>query len=43
MVAYSALVNDEVREKCKDAGFNVVIETPLTVTKIQRHILSVLE
>lgn len=35
MVAYSSLVNDDVREKGKKAGFEVVIESPLTVAKIK--------
>jgi hypothetical protein len=34
MIAYSGLVNDDVRKKAKEAGFKVVIEAPLTVHKI---------
>ena len=43
MIAYSGLVNDDVRKKAKSAGFKVVIESPLTVQKIQAHILANLE
>ena len=43
MVAYSGLVNEEVRKNAKDAGFKVVIESPLTIDKIKDHILSNLE
>ena len=31
IIAYSGLVNDEVRLKAKEAGFKMVIESPLTV------------
>ena len=43
MVAYSGLVNEEVRKNAKEAGFKVVIESPLTVDRIKDHILSNLE
>ena len=43
MVAYSGLVNDDVRRKCKEAGFKVVIESPLTTGHIKDIILSNLE
>ena len=43
MIAYSGLVNDDVRKQAKAAGFKVVIESPLTVQKIQAHILANLE
>ena len=43
MVAYSGLVNEEVRKNAKEAGFKVVIESPLTVERIKDHILSNLE
>ena len=43
MVAYSGLVNDDVRKKCKEAGFKVVIESPLTTDHIKDNILSSLE
>ena len=43
MVAYSSLVNDDVRKKCKEAGFQVVIENPLNVKDIKDQILSNLE
>ena len=43
MVAYSGLVNEEVRENAKEAGFKVVIESPLTVDRIRDQILSNLE
>jgi CheY-like chemotaxis protein len=36
MIAYSGLVNDEVRQKAKLQGFDVVIDAPLTVDKIQK-------
>lgn len=31
MIAYSGHVDDNVRKKAKEAGFQVVIENPLTV------------
>lgn len=34
MIAYSSLINDDVRQKAKAAGFNAAIESPLTVQKI---------
>ena len=40
MIAYSGHVDDEVRQKCKEAGFKVVIDSPLTVQKVQGPILS---
>ena len=43
MVAYSALVNDSVLKECKEAGFKVVIESPLSVKLIKEQILSLLE
>ena len=43
MVAYSGLVNDDVRKKCYEAGFKVVIESPLTTGHIKDIILSNLE
>ena len=35
IVAYSGFVNDEVRKKGKEAGFDLVIEAPLTQEKIE--------
>ena len=43
MVAYSGLVNDEVRKNAKEAGFKVVIESPLTIDRIKEHILAKLD
>ena len=35
MVAYSGLVNDDVRKKAEEAGFNIVLENPLTADMIK--------
>ena len=43
MVAYSGLVNDDVRKNAKEAGFKVVLESPLTVDMIKHNILPYLE
>ena len=43
MIAYSGLVNNEVRQKCKDAGFQLVIENPLTSQIIEETIIPLLE
>ena len=43
MVAYSGLVNDDVRKQAEEAGFDIVLETPLTVDMIKYHILSLLK
>ena len=43
MIAYSALVNPEVEKECQDAGFDFVIESPLTTDKIQTIILPKVE
>jgi hypothetical protein len=40
MVAFSGLVNDDVRKSAKEAGFEVVIESPLSVQKINEMIIS---
>ena len=34
MIAYSGLVNNDVRKHAREAGFKIVIEAPLTVQKI---------
>ena len=39
LVACSALVNDEITKKCFDIGFNAIIESPMTVQKIESEIL----
>lgn len=39
MIAYSGYVDDEVRMKAKAAGFMLVIEAPVTQSKIQELIL----
>jgi hypothetical protein len=39
LVALSALINEDVRKKCLKAGFNVIMESPLTVKKIEEEIL----
>ena len=39
MVAISAHINEEIRKKCIAIGFNIIIETPLTVKKIEEEIL----
>ena len=43
MVAFSGLVNDEVRKDAKEAGFDLVIESPLSVQKVNEVILLNLE
>ena len=43
MVAYSALVNDDVCKSAKEAGFDIVIENPITVDKIHDLVISKLE
>lgn len=43
MIAYSGLVNADIRKRCQTAGFQLVIENPLTVQKIQDHIIPLLE
>ena len=35
MVAYSGLVNKEVEERAKEAGFDLIIASPLTVDNIK--------
>ena len=40
MVAYSGLVNDDVRSKCKEAGFTIVIESPVTVDNLKEFVLT---
>ena len=42
MVALSAHITDDIRKKCLLIGFNIVIETPLTVKKIEEEILSII-
>jgi hypothetical protein len=39
MVALSAHVNEEIRKKCLSIGFNIVLETPLTIKKVEDEIL----
>ena len=39
LVACSALVNDEITKKCQNIGFNAIIESPMTVQKIESEIL----
>lgn len=34
MIAYSGLVNSDIKKKCLAAGFQLVIENPVTVQKI---------
>jgi hypothetical protein len=41
--AFSALINDKVVQKCKDKGFNYIIEAPLTTNKIATEIIHNLE
>jgi len=43
MVAYSGLVNDDVRKQAEEAGFNMVFESPLTADMIKNNILSLLK
>ena len=43
MVAYSGLVNKEVEERAKEAGFDLVIESPLTVEKIKNIVFGGIE
>ena len=43
MVAYSGLVNQDVRQQCEKAGFQLVIENPLTTQKIVDMIIPLLE
>ena len=39
MIAYSALVNPDVEKECQEAGFDLVVESPLTTDKILTIIL----
>jgi DNA repair photolyase len=39
LFAYSAFINENIIEKCKQKGFNYIIEAPLTVQKINTEIL----
>ena len=39
MVAYSALVTDQIRKQAMDSGFDIVTETPLTCAKIEDLII----
>lgn len=39
LVALSAHISDDVRNKCLNAGFNIILEAPLTVKKIEDEIL----
>lgn len=39
MVACSAYIDDETRKKCLKIGFNVILESPLSVAKINTEIL----
>lgn len=41
LVAYSGFVDDDIRQKGKEAGFDIVIEAPLTQEKI-KEVLKVL-
>lgn len=43
MIAYSGFVNDNVRQKCNEVGFQTVIEAPLTCQKITEIIFPLLE
>ena len=43
MVAYSAMVNDEVCKNAKEVGFDMVIENPITVDKINNIVISNIE
>jgi hypothetical protein len=43
MIAFSGLVNDEVRKKCREAGFAITIDSPLSVQKINELIFPMLE
>jgi hypothetical protein len=43
MVAYSGLVNQDVRQQCEKAGFQLVIENPLTTQKIMSLIIPLLK
>jgi hypothetical protein len=39
LVALSAHISDDVRIKCLSTGFNIILESPLTVKKIEDEIL----
>lgn len=43
MIAYSGFVNDNVRKQCKEVGFQIVIEAPLSQQKIADLIFPLLE
>jgi hypothetical protein len=43
MVAYSGLVNKDVEKMAKEAGFDLIIESPLTVEKITEIVLRGIE
>jgi hypothetical protein len=43
MIAFSGFVDDNVRLKCEEAGFQLVIDTPLSVQKVQELIIPLLE
>ena len=43
IIAYSGYVDDNVRKKCKEAGFALVLESPLSKPMIEEHVLTVLE
>jgi len=43
MIAYSGLVNQDVRQRCEEAGFQLAIENPLTTQKIYELILPLLK
>ena len=43
MVAFSGLVNDNVRAKAREAGFNIVIESPMTTNIIKSNLLASLQ
>jgi len=38
LIAFSGLVNDEVRQKAAEVGFKQIIEAPLTQQKIKDFI-----
>jgi len=40
MVGYSAYVDDSIIRETTEAGFDLVIETPLTVSKIRELVIS---
>jgi CheY-like chemotaxis protein len=42
IVALSAHITEEIRKKCFEIGFNQVLETPLTVKKVEDEIIGVI-